>query len=198
MTKSIFLGILFQCFLFVFSINAQEKFSKTEQDLIFAQDSSQSMQVWKINNKTELSLLRSKSEEIKIKDYEEEILYFVNRLYKTVRNPNSLGVGIAAPQVGILKRIIWVQRFDKEKENYPFEYYLNPKIIEYSEDKKRGAEGCLSIPEQRVNILRSVWIVIEYQTIDGEWHQEKITEAFTARIFQHEIDHLDGILCIDY
>jgi len=57
-----------------------------------------------------------------------------------------MGVGIAAPQVGILKQIIWVQRFDKE--GFPFEVYLNPKIINYSAEKQDCKEGCLSIPDR--------------------------------------------------
>lgn len=120
---------------------------------------------------------------------------FVDRLYATVRNSLSLGVGIAAPQVGILKRIIWVQRFDKEE--LPFEVYLNPEIVEYSEEKREGMEGYLSIPNRREKCFRSRCIVIEYETMNGEHKRERV-EDFSAVIFQREIDHLNGILYLDH
>lgn len=184
--------------LFSIQLLGQSLFTERELDLIHEADSQTIMRVWKVTDKEDLKLLRTPSDKIQIEGNEEEILYFVNRLFKTVRDPNSLGVGIAAPQVGISKQIIWVQRFDKQAEKFPFEYYLNPEIVEYSEETKMGGEGCLSIPDQKVEIPRSIWIVIEYDTIEGEHIQEKIEEPFTARIFQHEIDHLKGILCTDY
>lgn len=185
-------------FLFANTLIAQSLFTEQELGLIHEADSQTIMRVWKVTSEEDLKLLRTPSDKIQITGNEAEILYFVNRLFKTVRDPNSLGVGIAAPQVGISKQIIWVQRFDKQEENFPFEYYLNPEIVEYSQETKIGGEGCLSIPDQKVEIPRSIWIVIEYDTIDGEHVQEKIEEPFTARIFQHEIDHLKGILCTDY
>lgn len=108
----------------------------------------------------------------------------------------SMGVGIAAPQVGILKNIIWVQRFDKE--NLPFEVYLNPVIKNYSERKQTFREGCLSIPD-RTDILdsRAFSILIEYDTMEAE-HKIETVEGFTSVIFQHEIDHLNGILYLDH
>ena len=107
----------------------------------------------------------------------------------------SLGVGIAAPQVGILKNIIWVQRFDKDK--FPFEVYLNPKIIQYTEKKQDCMEGCLSIPNRRATTKsRAYAILIEYDQLDGS-HKTEMVEGFTAVIFQHEIDHLNGILFLD-
>ncbi|SFZ90997.1 peptide deformylase [Flaviramulus basaltis] len=108
----------------------------------------------------------------------------------------SLGVGIAAPQVGVLKSIIWVQRFDKE--TFPFEVYLNPKITQYSNKKQTVREGCLSIPNRRDTLnSRSFTIDIEYDTMTGK-HIKETIEDFTSVIFQHEIDHLNGILYLDH
>jgi peptide deformylase len=108
----------------------------------------------------------------------------------------SMGVGIAAPQVGILKNIIWVQRFDKE--DFPFEVYINPRILSYSTLKQDCQEGCLSIPDRSDTTRnRSYAIMIDYDKIDGSHHTEMI-EDFTAVIFQHEIDHLNGILYLDH
>ena len=108
----------------------------------------------------------------------------------------SMGVGIAAPQVGVLKNIIWVQRFDKT--DFPFEIYLNPKITSYSEKKQTVTEGCLSIPDRSDALnSRSFNITIEYDTMQA-LHKTETVEGFTSVIFQHEIDHLKGILYLDH
>ncbi|ASK32552.1 peptide deformylase [Chryseobacterium sp. T16E-39] len=104
------------------------------------------------------------------------------------------GVGIAAPQVGINRKIIWVQRFDK-KDN-PLEYFINPVIVWRSELQNLGPEGDLSIPEFRDQFYRSKVIQLEYADLKGQKYSE-IVEGFTAVIFQHEIDHLFGILISD-
>ncbi|WP_452219536.1 peptide deformylase [Lacinutrix salivirga] len=154
------------------------------------------MRVFKITNKKDSILLRTKSTYVKPDTTDVVLNTFVNRLYATVRDSMSLGVGIAAPQVGILKNIIWVQRFDKDE--FPFEVYLNPKIVFYSEEKQTRKEGCLSIPD-RSDVLkcRSKSIEIEYDKLNGKHIKETITD-FTAVIFQHEIDHLNGILYLDH
>lgn len=119
----------------------------------------------------------------------------IKRLHATVTHPKHLGVGIAAPQVGIHKRIIWVQRFDKEGE--PWELYFNPKIISCSGEKVAGMEGCLSIPGRSDTVFRQQQIIVAYDLITGE-HVEERVEGFSSVIFQHEIDHLNGILYLDH
>ena len=173
-----------------------QSFSKEQAQLISSTDSLTPMRVFKITNKKDSLLLRSKSNYIKPSPNNVVLKTFVNRLYATVRDSISMGVGIAAPQVGILKNIIWVQRFDKK--NYPFEVYLNPQITKYSIEKQSVKEGCLSIPD-RSDILnsRSFSIDIEYDTMNAEHKTETISD-FTAVIFQHEIDHLSGILYLDH
>jgi peptide deformylase len=171
-------------------------FSVEQSEMIMNADSLKPMRVFKITNKTDSLLLRKKSEYIKADPNDLVLQNLVKRLYSTVRDSMSLGLGIAAPQVGILKNIIWVQRLDKE--NMPFEVYLNPKIIEYSEEKQTNKEGCLSIPNRRETLNnRSQSIVIEYDTMEAE-HKTETVEAFTAVIFQHEVDHLNGILYLDH
>ena len=103
-------------------------------------------------------------------------------------------MGIAAPQVGLLRRLVAVQRFDKEGE--PFEFFVNPEIIELGEDTELGGEGCLSVPEIRGEVMRAQSLVLRYRDAKFDEHTEHI-EGFTAVIFQHEIDHLDGVLFID-
>ena len=183
-------------FLLVVSCSSNTTFSEEETTLIMSTDSLTAMRVYKITNKQDSLLLRTKCKAIKADPNNPVIKHFVSRLYATVRDSMSLGVGIAAPQVGILKNIIWVQRFDKE--NFPFEVYLNPKITQYSTNKQTIKEGCLSIPN-RTDILnsRSNTIEIEYDTMENE-HKKETVKKFTAVIFQHEIDHLNGILYLDH
>lgn len=100
------------------------------------------------------------------------------------------GVGLAAPQVGISKRI-----FVMDVGNGPI-VVVNPEILEMSEEKEVMEEGCLSFPEVFENVERSKWIKVRYQTISGETVEEYL-EGYAARVFQHEYDHLEGILLID-
>ena len=159
-------------------------------------DAQTPMRVFKITNPSDSILLRTKSTKVKVDPNDLVLKAFIDRLYATVRDSISLGVGIAAPQVGILKNIIWVQRFDKE--DFPFEVYLNPEIVDYSDKKQPCLEGCLSIPDRRdTTYTRAETILIEYD----QWNRQRVRESvsgFTAVIFQHEIDHLNGILYLDH
>jgi peptide deformylase len=171
-------------------------FSQIEIARIMDADSTTPMRVYKINSKSDSLLLRTKSSHVIANPKDPVLQNFVKRLHRTVRDSMSLGVGIAAPQVGILKNIIWVQRFDKEE--FPFEVYLNPVITEYSEQKQTYREGCLSIPNRSDMVYnRSYTIVIEYDTMENI-HKMETIEGFTSVIFQHEIDHLNGILYLDH
>ena len=176
-------------------VDSNTNFSSQQLSMILNDLPDKPMRVFKINNVKDSLLLRQKSEDVTIVKGDKTLKHFTDRLYATVRDSISLGVGIAAPQVGILKNIIWVQRFDKEE--FPFEVYLNPKIVQYSQKKQTRAEGCLSIPNRRETLnCRAYAILLEYDTLDGE-HKTEMVEDFTAIIFQHEIDHLNGILYID-
>ena len=173
-----------------------KNFSSKQVVMIMNGKALEPMRVFKINNTQDSILLRSKSAYVKPDVNDLVLKQFTDRLFATVRDSMSMGVGIAAPQVGILKNIIWVQRFDKDEA--PFEVYLNPIITNYSDIKQTRREGCLSIPD-RVEVLnsRSKSITIEYDTMEAKHVVETITD-FTAVIFQHEIDHLYGILFLDH
>jgi len=154
------------------------------------------MRVWKINIPSDSILLRQKSTDVVADLNDVTLRLMTERLLATVRDSISLGVGIAAPQVGILKNIIWVQRFDKP--DFPFEVYLNPVIKQYSKKKQSCMEGCLSIPSiQAETQFRAYAILLEYDKMDGT-HITEMVEDFTAVIFQHEIDHLHGIMFTDH
>ena len=113
----------------------------------------------------------------------------------TVTDPENEGVGIAAPQVGIGRQVVAVQRFDKPEQ--PFEFYVNPRLTYLSDEKQKGWEGCLSVPNQRGEVLRSKQVVVTFNHPNTFELQCDTIEGFTAIIFQHEIDHLSGTLYID-
>lgn len=117
------------------------------------------------------------------------------KLLATVTDPSQDGVGIAGPQVGILRRVIAVQRFDKEGE--PFEVYPNVFVTSTRGEKSPGPEGCLSIPGWRGDVLRYRDIDIEYTSPKTLKDTAERVQGFSAVIFQHECDHLDGVLYID-
>lgn len=110
------------------------------------------------------------------------------------------GVGIAAPQVYVSKRVIIAAsrpnpRYPDAPEMAPVTM-INPEIIFRSEQQLNGEEGCLSVPEQRGQVARAAQIRVRFYTLDGQC-KETDFEGFPARIVQHEIDHLDGILFVD-
>lgn len=100
------------------------------------------------------------------------------------------GIGLAANQVGILKRIIVVLDEDSPK------ILINPEIVEFSSNKVIMNEGCLSIPGEYLDIERPEEIVVKYRDTRGKPHIERFV-GMTSRVIQHEVDHLDGIVMID-
>jgi len=187
--------LAFNCSSVKPALNTQS-FSAQEAQMILEADTLTPMRVYKITSKSDSILLRQKSGYIKPDPDNPVLKKFITRLYRTVTDSMSLGAGIAAPQVGVLKNIVWVQRFDKE--NFPFEVFLNPVIVQYSEKKQTNKEGCLSIPNRRETLdNRAYAVLVAYDTEKGE-HKTEMVEGFTSVIFQHEIDHLNGILYLDH
>lgn len=169
-----------------------EGFNKHEKEIILFGDKHSKLHVYQTTDKSELKVLKNVSLDIHHADPLLPVLKA--RMLLTVQDPAHSGVGIAAPQIGINRNIIWVQRFDKNDD--PFECYINPKITWKSQLIRLGTEGCLSIPDRKESIHRSYAIRIQYQDKEGQVIEENI-EGFTAVIFQHEIDHLNGILYPD-
>lgn len=172
--------------------NMAKNFNEKEKVKILAGGKEEKMYVLQTTVKEDSLILRATSEEIKFDD--PLLPTLTARMFATVQDPEHTGVGIAAPQVGINKAVIWVQRFDKPE--HPFEVYINPKITWRSQLLRKGTEGCLSIPDQRDEVLRSYTIKLQYTSKDGK-NTEELIEGFTAVIFQHEVDHLYGILFPD-
>lgn len=192
--------ILISIFIMLTSLDAMsknpEKFSPNERTIIHAGDSDGMMRLFTIDNPEDSLLLRTESRDVSREMWQsEDFRILTKRMLKTVLNPENTGVGIAAPQVGILCKIVILQRFDLEGE--PFKILVNPEIISLSQETKLGPEGCLSIPGYRGEVHRFTEVLIRY--IDGETfekREEKIC-GFTAVIVQHETDHLFGKLYID-
>ena len=106
------------------------------------------------------------------------------------------GIGLAAIQVGVPKRVIVLDIARKDEPKNPM-YFINPEIITKSKDSLAYEEGCLSVPGQFAEITRSSNCYIKYVDYYGQ-PQELKTEGLLATCIQHEIDHLEGILFIDY
>ena len=106
------------------------------------------------------------------------------------------GIGLAAPQIGILKRLL-VMDCGSDKSSRSPKVLVNPKIIWHSEEERSHEEGCLSIPETYAEIHRSKKVKVAYKTVSGEECEDIFSDLWSTCV-QHEIDHLDGRLFIDY
>ncbi|WP_326982900.1 peptide deformylase [Chryseobacterium sp. MYb264] len=180
-------------FLLMFSVisgNAQT-LSSGEISIINGGDKHTALPIYQTTDDHQHKILLSLSKEADPLD--PNIATLVKRMQLSLLSTDG-GVGIAAPQVGINRKIIWVQRFDKKGD--PLEYFINPVIVWRSELQNLGPEGDLSIPDFRDQFYRSKVIQLEYVDLKGQKYSE-IVEGFTAVIFQHEIDHLLGILISD-
>ena len=140
--------------------------------------------------------LRKKNKDItNINSIKNLIINMVNTLY------DERGCGIAAPQIGQNINLFMVKVISKDEDGeefveFPLTIYINPEIIEYSNEKDIDYEGCLSVPGFYAKVERSKKIKIKYLDIDGTEHIDEY-EGFTARAVQHEYDHLKGIVYTD-
>lgn len=132
-------------------------------------------------------ILRDKA--YSVKDFQIDGLNSIVRNMKKIMEENG-GMGLAANQIGILKRIIILTIEDN------IIALMNPEIVERKKDKEVMNEGCLSIPELRVDIERHKKIVVRGFDIEGKV-KEVLCEDLSARTVQHEIEHLNGVLIID-
>jgi peptide deformylase len=174
--------------------NLTGDFNNQDIQIINSGGANDLMRVYNYFEYSDSMVLRSYSSDIR--DFESPyLLLLIDRMYKTVNDPLHPGVGIAAPQVGINKRIIWVKRYDIT--GAPFQCYMNARITQYSDTVKLRPDGCLSIPGVSASSYRAIWVDVEYDMQDGSHHSERITHEYTAHIFQHEIDHLNGVVFLD-
>ncbi len=139
--------------------------------------------------------VRLKSVSTPVTSFDEKLHSFINDLEDTMRaGPGS--VGIAAPQVGHFERIVIVDVSSKRKIKHHGRLILiNPEIIEW-DGLEIGREGCMSVPDYTANVIRAKTIKLIAFDEKGIEHQYDM-EAYEARVVQHEIDHLDGLLFLD-
>lgn len=169
----------------------------TPEEIKLIDESSDVMRILTTDNAEDLAVLRSQSRDFSLADIETvEYRNLASKLITTLQSTDG-GVGLAAPQVGIKRRVVAVQRVDKEGE--PIEVYPNIRIEEFRGELQAGPEGCLSVPDRRGEVLRSQDITIVYTdaSLDQPREIREDVSGFAAVIFQHEVDHLDGILYID-
>lgn len=106
------------------------------------------------------------------------------------------GIGLAAPQVGVLKRVVVLDIEREDTKTGPL-FMANPEIIDASDEDASYEEGCLSVPEHYSDVVRPAKVTVRYLDREGKT-QEVAAEGLLATCLQHEIDHLDGILFIDH
>lgn len=175
------------------------EFTKEELSLIHSADSI--MRVLVVTDSNDNKTLRAKSTDLSATALlSEDYSRLCELMLATVTHPSQDGVGIAAPQVGLNRRVVAVMRYDKPDE--PFEVYANIRIIRRSESTAIGGEGCLSVPDMHGDVERSEEIEIEYVDMEQLKNGNHVTKrevinGFTAVIFQHEVDHLEGIIYTD-
>lgn len=109
---------------------------------------------------------------------------------------NAPGIGLAAPQVGVLERVIVVDVAREEEKPQPH-VLINPEILWVSDEDYKHEEGCLSLPEQYADVVRPARVQVGYLDRDGEMRKID-AEGLLATCIQHEMDHLDGILFVDH
>ncbi len=132
-------------------------------------------------------ILRKRSKEIGV--FDDSLKSFVEKLTEVMYTED--GVGLAAPQVGVLKRIIVFDDGSGTKT------MVNPVMLSFGEETVVMEEGCLSVPGVYADISRPVSVRVRYQDVYGDIFEEML-DGYSSRIVQHETDHLDGKLFIDY
>ncbi|MEP9376083.1 peptide deformylase [Aquabacter sp. CN5-332] len=123
-----------------------------------------------------------------------EIRTLVADMFETMYD--APGIGLAAPQVGVLKRVVTIDIAREDEPKQPL-VMINPEIVAVSEEKSVYSEGCLSIPEYYEEVERPAEVTVRYQTLERET-VEQVAAGLLATCVQHEIDHLNGVLFIDH
>lgn len=109
------------------------------------------------------------------------------------------GLGLAAPQIGVLQRLFvaYLPKDEEDPQSGKNFVLVNPQIVQASPESVEGVEGCLSIPSWYGRVARPEWVVVKAMNVHGKPIRIK-AHGMLARVFQHEIDHLSGVLFVDY
>src|SRR5512142_994471 len=134
-------------------------------------------------------VLRQKAEPLAA--VSEETRQLIRDMFETMYEAD--GVGLAAPQVGVSQRVIVIDPHEQDVKPFGL---VNPVIVEFAKDLERGEEGCLSIPGLKDIVERPAAVVVEGLDVDGKALRIE-AKGLLARVLQHEVDHLDGVLFLD-
>lgn len=183
----------------IYACSKTPMFTKAEQEIINSGDTTQPMRVLLITDKSDSLFLRQRCKDIEINPNDKDLQHLIKRMRITMDVEG--GIGIAANQVGVGRNLLLITRLDKP--DYPVEVVINPQIVAYSKNMVDfDGDGCLSIPNQWGVSKRYESLKVSYYNEQGKLIEEEIQGCsrpnnFTAIIFQHEFDHLQGILYID-
>jgi len=192
---------LYGIILLFSSCNSSLNMTEKEKELINSENSKTPFRVLLTTNPEDSLFLRKQCIDVNINNISEnkDIQLFIDRLKKTLEVEE--GVGIAAPQVGIGRNIFLFMRVTEP--DMPVQVVINPRIVDHSEETVCfERDGCLSVPEISANSVRYAWVEVEYLDETGKQIKERLSgfsreTGFTGVIFQHEYDHLQGVLFID-
>lgn len=142
---------------------------------------------------------RLKTISVPVDTVDDDLRAFVADMLETMYD--APGIGLAAIQVGVAKRILVIDLQDKDEETGETikdpRVFINPEILEESEELSVYSEGCLSVPEQYADVARPAVIKARWLDAEGKAHEDTL-DGLMATCLQHEMDHLDGILFIDH
>jgi peptide deformylase len=134
-------------------------------------------------------ILKQRCEPVSVSEMEDDALIsIVLDMVATMRD--NEGIGLAANQIGVSKRILVIDAGTTLA-------LINPVIWEYK-NWVVGEEGCLSIPDKNYDVKRATWIKVKFTNVLGQEHEVVIDDPIIARVVQHEVDHLNGVLISDY
>lgn len=128
-------------------------------------------------------------------EFDDQLSALASEMIETMHDPKAPGIGIAAPQVGVNARVFIVTLGAGTKKEKDF-VMVNPVLVRECEELALAEEGCLSLPGEYGNVLRAVDIDVEYQDLNGKVFKKSL-HGLDARVFLHELDHLNGVLFID-
>ena len=157
--------------------------------------------------------LKTVSEPVAADEFDDDLRVLIDDMFETMYAAN--GIGLAAIQVGVPKRILVIDLQPEDPDAEPVEcdhdghkhthpatkkeprVFINPEILDPNEELATYQEGCLSVPEIYADVDRPAHCRIRYQDLKGQWHEEDL-DGLMATCLQHEMDHLEGILFIDH
>ena len=138
---------------------------------------------------------RLKKKSVEVENITDALIKLAEDMIETMND--APGIGLAAPQIGVLERLVVMDCAKKEDEEPDPIIMVNPTIIASSEENSVYEEGCLSIPEHFAEITRPEFVQVEWIDLGGKQHSEEFN-GLKSTCVQHEIDHLNGKLFIDY